>query len=154
MVYHSLFHSIMSYGIMFWGNSPNTHIIFKMQKKGTYDNSDSCRELFKELKILTLSSQYILSLLLLVIQNRGYFTSNSSFHNTDTRQKNDLHLPQVSLTMYQKGVLYSGIVVFNALPMTIKSISSNPKQFKVTLKNYLLSHSYYSLHELFSVQNA
>ena len=43
---------------------------------------------------------------------------------------------------------------FNALPMTVKSISSNPKQFKVTLKNYLLSHSYYSLHECFSVQNA
>jgi len=159
MVYHSLFHSVMCYGIMFWGNSPHTHIIFKVQKRVLRiivgaGYRDSCRELFKELKILTLSSQYILSLLLFVIQNRGYFTSNISFHNINTRQKNDLHLPQVSLTMYQKGVLYSGIKIFNALPMTIKSISSNPKQFKVTLKNYLLSHSYYSLHEFFSVQNA
>jgi len=32
IVYHSLFHSIMSYGILFWGNSPHSHIIFKMQK--------------------------------------------------------------------------------------------------------------------------
>lgn len=109
---------------------------------------DSCRELFKELKILTLSSQYSLSLLLFVVQNRGYFTSNSSFHNINTRQKNDLHLPQVSLTMYQKGVLYSGIKVFNALPSSTKDISSNPKQFKV------LSHSFYSLHEFTSAQNA
>jgi len=148
MVYHSLFHSIMSYGIMFWGNSPHSPIIFKMQKRvlGVIVGAgyrDSCRELFKELKILTLSSQYILSLLLFVIQNRGHFTSNSSFHNINTRQKNDLHLPQVSPTMYQKRV-----------SMPIKSISSNPKQFKVTLKNYLPSHSFYSLHEFFSVQNA
>jgi len=69
MVYHSLFHSIMSYGIMFWGNSPHSPIIFKMQKKVLrilvgIGYRDSCRELFKELKILTLSSQYILSLLL------------------------------------------------------------------------------------------
>jgi len=144
---------------MFWGNSPHTHIIFKMQKKVLRiivgaGYRVSCIELFKELKILTLSSQYILSLLLFVIQNRGYFTSNSSFHNINTRQKNDLHLPQVSLIMYQKRVLCSGIKVLNALPLTIKSISSNPKQFKVTLKNYLLSHSHYSLHEFFSVQTA
>ena len=110
MVYHSLFHSVMSYGIMFWGSSPHTHIVFKMQKRVLRmmvgaGYRDSCRELFKELKILTLSSQYILSLLLFVVQNRGYFTSNSSFHNINTRQKNDLHLPQVSLTVYQKGVL-------------------------------------------------
>jgi len=32
MVYYSLFHSIMSYGIIFWGNSPHSLIIFKMQK--------------------------------------------------------------------------------------------------------------------------
>jgi len=54
MVYHSLFHSIMSYGIMFWGNSPHTHIIFKMQKRVLRiivgaGYRDSCRELFKEL---------------------------------------------------------------------------------------------------------
>jgi hypothetical protein len=32
-------------------------------------NWDSCRKLFKELRILPLQSQYILSLLLFVIQN-------------------------------------------------------------------------------------
>jgi len=33
MIYHSLFHSIMSYGIMFWGKSPHSLVIFKMQKR-------------------------------------------------------------------------------------------------------------------------
>jgi len=55
--------------------------------------------------------------------------------------------------MYQKGVFYSDIKVFNALPITIQDISSNPKKFKVILKHCLLTHSFYSLDEFFSEQN-
>jgi len=158
MVYHFLFHSIISYGILFWGNSPHSPIIFKMQKRVLrilvgVGCRNSCRELFKEQKILTLTSQYIFSLLLFIIQNRGHFASNSSFHNISTKKK-VLHLPHSSLTMYQKGVLYSGVKVFNALPATLKDISSNPKHFKVALKRYHLAHSFYCLHECFSEQNA
>jgi hypothetical protein len=36
---------------------------------------ESCRELFKELKILPLSSQYISSLVLFVVKNVDYFVS-------------------------------------------------------------------------------
>ena len=42
-----------------------------------YGYRESCRELFKTLKILTLSSQYIFSLLLFVDNNKDYFDSNS-----------------------------------------------------------------------------
>jgi hypothetical protein len=52
--------------------------------------------------------------------------------------------------MYQRGVLYSGIKVFNTLPVTMKDISGNYKEFKVALKKYLLSHSFYSLYEFFN----
>jgi hypothetical protein len=38
-----------------------------------YGCRESCTELFEELKILTLSSQYIFSLLLFVVNNRDYF---------------------------------------------------------------------------------
>jgi len=58
-----------------------------------YGYRESCRESINELKILTLSSQYIFSLLLFVVNNRDYFVSNSVYHNINTRQKNDLHLP-------------------------------------------------------------
>jgi len=65
----------MSYGIMFWGNSSHSSVIFKMQKRviriiRAYGYRESCRELFKELEILTFSSQYIFSLLLFVVNNR------------------------------------------------------------------------------------
>ena len=33
IIYHSLFHSIMSYGIIFWGNSSHSSVIFKIQKR-------------------------------------------------------------------------------------------------------------------------
>jgi hypothetical protein len=59
---------------MFWGNSSHSSVIFKMWKRVIriirgYGYRDSCRELFKELKILTLSSQYIFSILLFVVNN-------------------------------------------------------------------------------------
>jgi hypothetical protein len=132
MVYHALFHSTMSYGIIFWGNSPHSHGIFKMQKKVLrilmgIGYRDSCRELFKEEKIGTLPSQYIFSLLLFVIRNMSLFVPNSAYHDINTRQKNDLHVPHAYRTMYQKGVLYSGIKVFNALPSPIKSYLTTPK---------------------------
>jgi hypothetical protein len=111
---------------------------------------DSCRDLFKEEKILTLPSQYIFSLLLFVTRNTSLFALNSVYHDINTTQKNDLHVPHARWTKYQKGVLYSGIKVFNALTTSIKTILNNPKKFKTTLKRYLLSHSFYSLNEFFS----
>jgi hypothetical protein len=71
MIYHSLFHSVMDYGIIFWGNSSHNTQVIKMRKKAIRiimgcGNRESCRNLFKELNILPLMSQYILSLLTFV----------------------------------------------------------------------------------------
>jgi hypothetical protein len=46
-------------------------------------------------------------------------------------QYQDLHLPQANLTVYQKGVYYAGIKMFNKLPNEIKGIYSNFKRFTV-----------------------
>jgi hypothetical protein len=137
----------MSYGIIFWGNSSHSSVIFNMQKMVIriimgYGCRESCRELFEELKILTLSSQNIVSLLLFVVNNRDYFVSNSVYHNINTGRKYDLRLPQVYLAIYQKGAYYSGIKIFNSFPKPIKDISSKPEKFKIALKHYLLTHSF------------
>jgi len=55
--------------------------------------------------------------------------------------------------LVRRGVFYSAINVFNALPATIKDISGNPKKFKVAVKNYLPTHSFYNLDEFFSERN-
>jgi len=66
MVYYSYFHSMTTYGLIFWGNSHHSNIIFRLQKRIIKINvgirgRDSCREHFKKLRMLPLQSQYILS---------------------------------------------------------------------------------------------
>jgi hypothetical protein len=100
--------------------------------------------LFKELKILPPSSHYIFSLLLFVVNNRDDFVSNNAYHSNNTRQTNDLHLPQVTLIMYQKGVYYSDIKIFSAVPKAIKGISSKPSKFKIAVKHFLYAHAFYT----------
>jgi len=34
VIYYAFFHSVMSYGIIFWGNLLHSSIIFRIQKKG------------------------------------------------------------------------------------------------------------------------
>jgi hypothetical protein len=94
-------------------------------------------------------SQYILSLLMFVVNNSEYFVLNNAYHSNNTRRRNDLHLAQVTLSMYQKGVYYSGIKIFNALSKAIKDVSSKPNKFKIALKHFLLEHSFYTLNLFF-----
>ena len=64
MIYYVFFYSVMSYGIIFWGNWWHSSIIFRLQKKVIRimegcGNRVSCRSLFKKFQILPLNSQYI-----------------------------------------------------------------------------------------------
>jgi len=152
MVYFSCFHSIMSYGIIFWGNSPHSINIFKIQKIiiriMTNSNScDTCRTLFHQLGMLPLSTQYIFSLLLFVATIKKLFSLNSQIHDINTHHNNNLHLPLTGLTLVQKGVAYSGCKIYNHLPPKIKNISNNVALFKSKLKKLLLQYVFYSVDE-------
>jgi len=79
MVYFAYVHSLMIYGIFFWGNQPYSEKIFKIQKKVIRITTNSrmrlsCRELFQRLEILPLYSQYIFSLSIFVIKTNIYIT--------------------------------------------------------------------------------
>jgi hypothetical protein len=122
MIYYAFFHSIMSYGIIFWGNSLHSSSIFRIQKKAIRitagcSNRVSCRDLFKKLQILPLASQYALSLLMCVVQDKNVFLTDNENSNLDTRQRNNLYFPQANSTVYQRGAYYSGIKIFNKLPL-------------------------------------
>jgi hypothetical protein len=61
MIYHSLFHAVMTYRIIFWRNSSLGTRVFRMQKKAIRiitgrGKRESCGNLFKELNILPLMS--------------------------------------------------------------------------------------------------
>jgi hypothetical protein len=108
-------------------------------------NRVSCRNLFKKLQILLLESQYLLSLLIFVVQNKNLYLTNIDNHNIDTRQRNNLYLPQATLTIYQKGAHYSWIKIFNKIILEIQNVADNPKKFKTALKQFLYTHSFYTL---------
>jgi hypothetical protein len=149
MVYYSYFHSIMTYGLIFWGNSIYSNIVFRLQKIiiRIIRGRDSCTEHFKKLRIMPLQSQYILSFLLFVVDNGIYYRANSEIHSINTRNKLNLQLPISNLSVYQKGPHYSGIRVFNNLSSQIKDLSQNRNQFQCAFKNFLYFHSFYTLDE-------
>jgi hypothetical protein len=142
-VYFSYFHSIMSYGIIFWGSSNLSNNILKIQNRTTRIitnkcKRDSCRQLYTQLHILTVPALYIFSLVMFVIKYRDFFPSNSEIHDRNTRYKHNLHFPTTNLTLVQKGVLYSGIQIYNHLSTHIKSLSKDPKHFKLKLRTIIV----------------
>jgi len=68
---------------------------------------------------------------MLVVQNIDLFSTNIENHNNDTRQTNNLYLPQANLTIYQKGAYYSGIKIFNNLPLEIKNVAGKQISLKL-----------------------
>jgi hypothetical protein len=107
----------------------------------------SCRGLFKKLDILPVACQYILSLMLFIVDNLEDFQTNAYIHGLDTRNKNQSHLPIVNLSCAQKGVAYCGIKIFNNLPSNIQIHRNDRKKFKTKLYGYLIKHSFYSITE-------
>ena len=107
----------------------------------------SCRELFQDLGILPLCSQYILSLALFVAKNMDDFIINSDIHPCNTRYNTNLHPPLARLTKYQKGVYYSDIKVYNCLLIRIKQLLGDLNKFKEALRKCLLVGSFYTIEE-------
>jgi hypothetical protein len=107
----------------------------------------SCRNLLKKLNILPVPCQYILSLMLSIIDNQQYFFTNAHVHGLVTRNKNHLYLPALSLTCVQKGVSCSAVKIFNSLPSNIQSYKVDRRKFKKELCKYLTIHLFYSITE-------
>jgi hypothetical protein len=75
---------------------------------------------------LPLTSQYVI-FVNICRSKQKLFLTNIENHNLDTRQRNNLHLPQANLTIYQKAAYYSGIKLFNNLPLQIKNVTGKKK---------------------------
>ena len=67
----------------------------------------------------------------------SYFVSSSKsqVHKINTRQTSDPYIPTANLTVYQKGVYYSGIKIYNHLPIVIKDLSGDKNKFKLALND-------------------
>jgi len=117
----------VSYGIIFWWNSCHNIKIFWIQKRviriiTDCGNRESCRILFKKLESFPLISQYMLSLLVFVVNNRDQFLINSEIHNINIR-----HISNRLLTLEN--------YVFIKREFTIQVLRFSVV-FHLTLKNF------------------
>jgi len=154
-IYYAHFHAIMKYGVIFWGQSPGSSSAFLLPKRVIRTiigcgARTSCRTLFHELGILTLTSQYIFSLLQFVVKSSNLFSLNRNIHSFNTSQQSNFHQPSAHLKKYQLGPYYMGIL-FNTLPSTLKTKSHNLSRFRTLLKKFLLESSLYSLEEFYNI---
>jgi hypothetical protein len=143
----------MRYGIAFWGNSPNAKRIFLLQKRAVrvmmgLRQRDTCRPVLKKLNILTLASQYILSLMIFMISNLEYFIFNDTIHDKTTRHRGNLHVLQSHLAIRQKGVYYMCVKIFNSQHFHVRDLVQDRKLFLGKLKEILIDNSFYSVDEL------
>jgi hypothetical protein len=82
---------------------------------------------------------------------RSLFKLNSDIHGFSKRYGNDFQLPSANLKLFQRGIFYSGIKTYHHLPKTIKELSHDVKKFRLALKRFIISNSFYSLEEYFDI---
>lgn len=150
LIYHSNFHSHATYGILIWGGTTELDVIFKLQKKAVRILSgahylDTCKPLFRNLKILTIPSAYILASLLYIHNNQEQFTVNSDFHSYNTRRGNDLTIPYHRVNKSQHSTNHLGIKLYNKLPNEIRMYTET--KFKKIIKDILIKHAFYNVEE-------
>jgi hypothetical protein len=109
-IYFSYFHSLLSYGIIFWVNSAYSSNTFKIQTRivriiMNARNKDSCHQLFKNLKILPLKSQCIFPFYYLLPKIEIYMNQISEIHNVNTRFISDLPYSNCKLNNFPKSFL-------------------------------------------------
>jgi hypothetical protein len=106
-----------------------------------------CKPLFQKLKILTLTSLYVFSIMRFLSSNLDKFTFSSSVHSFNTRQRLKLYKPVARLKMYQCCPYYTCIKIYNKLPDDLIFQLTNKKQFLSKLTKYLVDRPCYTLHE-------
>jgi hypothetical protein len=85
-----------------------------------------------------------------VVKKKDLFKTNSDIHSFKIRFNHDLHIPVANVVVFQKGLRYSGIKVYNHLPLTLKQPSHDIPKFEVALKRFLFANSIYTLEEYYS----
>uniref|UniRef100_A0A1B6LZY6 Reverse transcriptase domain-containing protein n=1 Tax=Graphocephala atropunctata TaxID=36148 RepID=A0A1B6LZY6_9HEMI len=150
IVYYGYIQTLLRYGIVLWGTSPNFNKVFIAQKNLIRVISKSgfrasCRPLFQKLNMLTLPCLFIYEIVKFVFKNPKIFYQYNKQHSYQTRQRNILNFPIHNLTLFEKSPLYMGIRFFNKLPSKMKKL--NELKFLESLKNILLHKAYYNIVE-------
>jgi len=155
-LYFTKFQSLLRFGILLWGGAGGeiNKKIFILQKRAIrsmagVNSRTSCRQLFKKLNILTLSSLYILEVTCFIRKHCQSLELNTNVHSHNTRRKMDIHIKSYRTNLYKNSVINMGTKIYNKLPNYMKEFDSY-KSFRKELKSFLLLHTFYSVEEFLS----
>lgn len=149
--YYALVHSHLNYNIILWGQAVGVSRILILQKRIIrlifgLKRLDSCRPIFRNQRILTVPSIYIMKCAIYVYKNKTDFIRNDQMHPYPTRNRTNLVTPKHSTSAYEKSPYFSCVKVYNQLPTTIKE-APTLTTFRNKLKVYLFNHAFYSHQE-------
>lgn len=156
-LYYAFAYSRLSYNVVSWGKSVGWSRVFLSQKKiirliFNLKFSESCRETFKQKKLLTFPSIFILKCVTYVKSRLSDYNMLKNQHNYDTRHANSLLVPKHKTSKFKRSPDYSSITLYNSLPSHLKQIS-NYHKFKSETKSFLINECFYSTNEFVSRQD-
>jgi len=155
ILYYSLIQPYLTYGIPLWGSSDSTYInkLFNLQKKAMriinkVGYLHHTNELFSENRILKLPDIYKLEIAKYVYKFssnmlprnlKTLFTPQKSFHNYNTRNRNNPYIPLNKTKVTSNSIFHKGPCIWNKVPKELKS-SKTLHAFKSKFKKHLLEH--------------
>jgi hypothetical protein len=150
--YFGMIYPHFQYGIIVWGQCSKNYFkrVFVLQKKVLrimfkLKRTQSCKDTFKIMNLLTLPSIYILEIILFA-QFKCKLKKGSDYHTHNTRFINYFRPSQHRLNSYQHLPSQFGSKLYNILPENLKSDQSI-RPFKNKLKKFLIDNSFYSVDE-------
>jgi len=137
--------------LYFAGGTKESITALRIQKKVIrlitgINKYESCRQKFKENRILTVTSIFVLEVLCYIKKYKGDLKHNCEIHEYNTRSKYDLHTQSRNTSLLQNSVLHMGVRLYKCLPLKIKKLD-NFNQFRKEVKSMLLNNSFYTLEE-------
>ena len=101
--------------------------ILSIQKKAIrmmtgLKKGESCKQKFKELRIFTVTSLYVLEVLCYMKKYKGSISENSEIRDHNTRRNIDLLIQSCRISSFQKSVINTGITLLNHLPSELKQL--------------------------------
>ena len=114
-IYFTKFHSLLRFGILFWegaGCELTTRLLIikkrVIRSVAVVSSRASCRQIFKELNILTLVSLYIMEVICYIRKHHQFVDLNSNIHAQNTRRKMDIYIQSHNTDLYKRSVINMG----------------------------------------------
>lgn len=150
-VYYAMVYSNLAYNIIVWGQCTDIQRVFIIQKRiiriiFNLKFRESCRDTFKNKRILTVTGIYLYKILTYIHTIRHKLNEHSDIHNYNTRNCHNIYINNYKLILFKKSPICAGSYLYNRLPLDIKEMVPL-KQFKLKLKNYLCDKCIYTIAE-------